>query len=273
MNQLRYAAAFAILLATAASSGPAHAFFHLWRFSEFFSTANGDDQFIELSVSSNGENFSQGAEIRSQSTGNIFTFPSHLPGNTANKRLLIATAGFGSLPGGVTPDFTLPSTDFFNPNGDTITLFASFNIDSRTFTSVPTDGVMSRHYPSNTLATNSPINYNGAAGSVNLAPMLLAGDFNGDTVVNGLDLVEWRSDFGVDDGSDADGDIDSDGEDFLIWQRQLGRTSAASLSSSALPEPATAWLAGAGALAMLSMKSAVALADRKRRPPRLAPLN
>jgi hypothetical protein len=252
VNLFRNASALAVLFSTALACPPAQAFFHLWRFTEFFSTDDGGVQFIELHSSGSAETVAQGATITSTSTGKVFTFPSNLTGNTFNRRLLIATGGFGSLPGAVTADFILPSTDFFNPNGDTLTLFQFGVIDTRGFASVPTDGVMSRNYPTNTLATNTPTNYSGAGGSVNVPPPTLAGDFNDDTVVDGLDLAEWRADFGVDDGSDADADLDSDGDDFLIWQRQLGQTSAALASTSAIPEPTAAWLAGAGVLAMLA---------------------
>src|SRR5262245_590795 len=77
---------------------PAQAFFHLWDFSEFFSDADGSVQFIELHTASAGETFATGVDIRSNSK--VFTFDHNLSGSTANKDLLVATAGFGSLPGG-----------------------------------------------------------------------------------------------------------------------------------------------------------------------------
>ena len=40
-------------------------------------------------------------------------------------------------------------------------------------------------------------------------------DFNADSVVSGLDLLVWEDSFGV------DGDGDTDGRDFLTWQRQF----------------------------------------------------
>jgi hypothetical protein len=253
MKNIRQATFLLALAAATLAGRPAHAFFHLWRFTEFFSSADGDVQFIELLSNGPNESFSQGAQIRSLSTSKVFSFPTNLAGNTSNKRLLIATAGFGSLPGGVAPDFTLPSTDFFNPEGDTITLFQGSPIDVRTFANVPQDGVTSRFYPSNTLGVNTPTNYSGASGSVNLAAPPLAGDFNGDTAVNSLDLVEWRVAFGVDDDADADGDLDSDGADYLIWQQQLGRSSAALASNRAIPEPAAALLAVAGICLLLTV--------------------
>ncbi|MBA3480803.1 MAG: hypothetical protein H0T51_03215 [Pirellulales bacterium] len=251
MQVVRYAAALAVLASAALTCSSAHAFFHLWRFTEFFSTADGNVQFIELFSSGPGETVASGATITSLSTGKVFTFPSDLSGNTQNKRLLIATAGFGSLTGAVTPDFTLPSTDFFNQNGDTLTLFQFGTIDSRAFPSVPTDGATSRNYPTNTLATNTPTNYSVATGSVNLPPPGLAGDFNGDSVVNGLDLAEWRADFGATGGSDADGDLDSDGADFLVWQRQLGQPTPGQAAGAVVPEPAAAGLACAGLLLVI----------------------
>jgi hypothetical protein len=39
-------------------------------------------------------------------------------------------------------------------------------------------------------------------------------------------LTEWSSDFGANGNSDADGDADTDGPDFLAWQRSLGETAA-----------------------------------------------
>jgi hypothetical protein len=58
-------------------------------------------------------------------------------------------------------------------------------------------------------------------------------DFNADGFVDGADLAIWRSGEG-----DADGDDDTDGNDFLIWQRSL---TASALHSA--PEPSAALLA------------------------------
>ncbi len=252
MNLFRLAPAVAVLASAVLSGAPAQAFFHLWRFTEVFSAANGDVQFIELASSGTSETVAGGATITSLATGKVFTFPSNLSGSTLNKRLLIATNGFGSLTGAVTPDFTLPSTDFFDPSGDTLTLFQFQTIDTRSLTSVPADGVMSRHFPANTVGANSPTNFSGAVGSVNVSPPTLAGDFNGDGDVDGLDLVKWQADFGVTGGSDADDDLDSDGADFLIWQRQLGESSSTPLAT-AVPELDASSLAAAGLMAALAM--------------------
>jgi hypothetical protein len=67
----------------------------------------------------------------------------------------------------------------------------------------------------------------------------LPGDFNGDGIVNGADLTNWKTGFGTTESAthaqgDSDGDQDVDGADFLRWQTQLGASAAI---STAIPEP------------------------------------
>lgn len=95
---------------------------------------------------------------------------------------------------------------------------------------------------------------------------LLAGDANRDNVVNGDDLTVLTASFGVDAGGDFDGDRDTDGADFLIWQRSLGNQSAGvgsflptgivryepSAAVASVPEPATMMLSAFGGLAVLA---------------------
>jgi hypothetical protein len=255
---VRHAPCALVFAVLACGATPASAFFHLWRFSEFFSNADGSVQFVELSVSSNGESFSQGAQIRSQSTGKTFTFPRNLSSSlTAGKNLLIATSGFDSLPGGVTPDFTLSSTNFFNPAGDTMTLHAGGVIDSKSFTSLPTDGVMSRVYPSNTLVTNSPRNFAGTSGSVNLAPPAPSptGDYNGNGEVDAADYTVWRDALtqSVTAGEGADGNANGtiDPADYDFWQARFGNVVPGSSGAASVPEP-TARLLALGCLSLLA---------------------
>nr|MBA3480972.1 hypothetical protein [Pirellulales bacterium] len=100
------------------------------------------------------------------------------------------------------------------------------------------------------VGVNSPTNFAGAAGSVNLGGITpIPGDFTGDSVVDGADLTRWRTNFGAtgapsvaQGNADADGDVD--GRDFLIWQRNVGATPIA-----AVPEPAAALLAAFAAIA------------------------
>jgi len=252
VKRAKHAAAATAFLTVAVSGTMAQAAFHLWTFTEFFSNEDGSVQFVELHSPANNEHFADGAEIRSTSTGQVFTFPGDLSSSqTANRHLLIATADFGSLPGGVTPDYTLPES-FFDSDGDTVSLFSPLfgEFHSRTFSSVPIDGVTSRHFPSNTLAENSPTNFDGATGSVDLtAPPSFPADFDGDGDVDADDLTQWHNDFAQNSGSDADGDGDSDGHDFLAWQRQFGSGQASAAVS--VPEPASWVLLTATVICML----------------------
>lgn len=68
------------------------------------------------------------------------------------------------------------------------------------------------------------------------------GDFDGDNDVDGDDLTQWLGDFGINNESDANNDGDSDGHDFLVWQRTL----SASVPGGAIPEPGTLVLALVG---------------------------
>jgi hypothetical protein len=238
-----------LLISVAVTATPASAFFHLWRFTEFFSNHDGSVQFIELASPLAGENFAQGATIRSSATGKVFTFPSNLGGNTANKRLLIATSGFGTLQGGVQPDFTLPSTDFFDPAMDTLTLAAGFTtIDTKSFTALPTDGVTARHYNlqngQTSLGANNPTNYLGTTGSVNLPPPAMpTGDYNGNNIVDAADYVVWRETLGqlVSQGTGADGDLSGtiDQGDYNFWRMRFGSVVSGSSLGAAVPEPTT----------------------------------
>jgi hypothetical protein len=53
------------------------------------------------------------------------------------------------------------------------------------------------------------------------------GDFDGNHIVDGADLTVWKAGFALDDRADADNDSDSDGADFLAWQRSLGQSATA----------------------------------------------
>jgi len=70
-----------------------------------------------------------------------------------------------------------------------------------------------------------------------------AADFTGDGLVNADDLAAWRDAFGPTNAADADDDGDSDGADFLVWQRTAGTSPGGSLGVHAVPEPAAATLA------------------------------
>lgn len=61
--------------------------------------------------------------------------------------------------------------------------------------------------------------YQGAAARFFVAATPPSPDFNTDGYIGGDDLEIWQSGYGVNDAGDADGDGDTDGRDFLKWQR------------------------------------------------------
>jgi hypothetical protein len=65
----------------------------------------------------------------------------------------------------------------------------------------------------------------------------ITADFDGNGIVDNLDLDDWQSAYGVDASGDADGDGDSDGRDFLAWQRQFGSGIATEALIVTVPEP------------------------------------
>jgi hypothetical protein len=62
-------------------------------------------------------------------------------------------------------------------------------------------------------------------------------DFDGSGVVDYLDLEDWQSAYGVSAEEDADGDGDTDGREYLLWQRQFGSGVPVGVTG-AVPEPA-----------------------------------
>ncbi|MBI2432438.1 MAG: hypothetical protein HYV26_06165 [Candidatus Hydrogenedentes bacterium] len=151
-------------LALGVLPAPANAAFHTWGINEVYSNADGSVQFIELREGSSfdDQEFLTGHTF--ETNANTFTYPSDLPSSTtADKFFLMATAGFGSLAGGVTADYTIPA-NFFSINGDTLN-FA--DVDLLTFGSgvLPTDGVNSMN-ASLASQVNSPTNFAGQSGSI-----------------------------------------------------------------------------------------------------------
>jgi hypothetical protein len=148
-------------------SALAYADFHDWTVNELYSNADGTVQFVELTCSKAGETFLGGERIScSQSNRtNIFTFPDNLTGDTEDKRLLLATPGFGSLPGGIPPDFVIPTNFLFRPNGR----INYAGLDILTYTNLPTNGTASLVRSGNRFivaTNNSPQNFSDQTGSI-----------------------------------------------------------------------------------------------------------
>lgn len=74
------------------------------------------------------------------------------------------------------------------------------------------------------------------------APAFNSADFNLDGTVNAADLPIWKAAYKTTTAGNADGDGDTDGTDFLIWQRRLGQVGAVTPAGSAVPEPGAATL-------------------------------
>jgi hypothetical protein len=83
-------------------------------------------------------------------------------------------------------------------------------------------------------------------------PVALVGDFNGDQVVDGADLAKWQSDYAINGDSDADDDGDSDGLDFLIWQRNFNPNIPPAAVS--VPEPHSLSLIAMGAAGLGALR-------------------
>jgi hypothetical protein len=256
-------------------AAPVRAAFHLWSISEIYSNSDGSVQFIELFTNSpfQTNTSSPFAHIDSTATGHVFTFSSDLSVDTTNKHMLLATAGFGLLAGGVTPDFTIPS-HFFSPAGDTVT-FANTLFPPATFGATPTDGVHSFSFPGGSTIVNSPTNLAGTSGSVNLPPPVTpTGDYNGNNVVDAADYTVWRDTFGqtvTTAGTKADGDKSGtiDTGDYTFWVSKFGTvlpgSGGGAGSAATVPEPLTILLL-AVALAILSGVITSATRRKSRRP-------
>jgi serralysin len=249
--------AFAMNLAMLAVV-PAYATFHLWKFDEVFSNADGSVQFIEMTDAADFEQFVSGHPLTS--TTHTVTPSTNLPAvnnMTAGHHMLFATAGFGALTGGVTPDYLIPA-NFFNPAGDTLNWAGGFDI--KTFGAIPTDGVHSLILPGILTAVNSPTNFAGDVGSVNLAPPSPTGDYNHNNVVDAADYTVWRDTLGrmVSAGQGADGNADGtiNTGDYEFWKSKFGTILPGSGQASIVPEPSTLilLLAAAACVAVVQLR-------------------
>ena len=82
----------------------------------------------------------------------------------------------------------------------------------------------------------------------------LAGDFDGDGDVDGVDFLYWQAGYPTASGAshgDADDDGDVDGVDFGIWQANYPTNLG---GSAAIPEPTTLGLFVIGGLALLKRR-------------------
>jgi len=153
----------------ALASSPARASFHLWAFNELFSNADGTVQFIELFTAAVGQQFASGETFRATQGAQVhdYVFPSNTPAPTNNHHLLLATAGFAALPGAPAPDFIMPDGFLFTPNGSLQNM--AILGPTITYASLPTDGITSLAGDGVTTGVNSPTNYAGDTGQIDVS--------------------------------------------------------------------------------------------------------
>ncbi len=169
----RWMTCVAAMVVLAAMATPARAAFHVYRLAEIFSSSDGSVQFIRLHCPA-GANFQsfwtgQSLTCTDGTTTHTLVFPSDLPSTaTSNTDVLVATANFGSLPGGVTPNFVIPAGFLFTTGG-TVTFSPGSSIPTFVYGPLPTDGQTSLN-ATGALGVNTPRNFAGASGSVNVPP-------------------------------------------------------------------------------------------------------
>ena len=166
---VRMAAALLVL----AFALPCQAKNHLWRFTEFFSNADGTIQFIEMQECCGSDAEVQMSATSMVSNSHTFPFPNNLPGPTAHRWIIIATQGFAALPGAPTPDYIMPNR-FFEPTGDTLRYRGTTDVVPIAPGALPLDGRSSldRNLTTGQLSViiNNPINFAGVEGSVTVPP-------------------------------------------------------------------------------------------------------
>lgn len=146
------------------AGGNVHAAFHLWTMTELYSNADGSVQFLELRALTGGQQFLDDHVLSTTSGGvtRTFTFPTALPGDTSNRSMLIGTAGFAAL-GVVQPDYFVPNGFFFQGGGS-----ISFAEGSDLWTHGALPGGVQSLNRNGSIGTNSPLNFAGATGSINV---------------------------------------------------------------------------------------------------------
>ena len=199
---------------------PAAAKSHLWKFTEVFSNASGSVQFIEMFVfDPAGTAETQLKNFPLTSNSHTFIFPNNLPAqNTFHTWILIATPAFAALPGAPVPDFIIPA-NFFDPAGDELRYRTILDILPLPAGALPVDGIHSR-LRDGTTAVNSPTNFAGVEGSIDVSTPCVDGiDNDGDGAIDfGIDPgcasaddpdhseLDTTGAFPCDDGTDNDAD-------------------------------------------------------------------
>ena len=153
----------ALIVAGSLGATSAQAGHHSWDITELYSNSSGSVQYVELFCPVNGE--AGLGPFTLTSTTNTLNFVTNLSsGFTANTWVLCATSNFSSLAGGIPPDYVIPA-NFFPTAGGTINYAGGADIWN--YGAVPTSGILALQRNGSN-ATNSPRNFAGQSGSVNL---------------------------------------------------------------------------------------------------------
>jgi hypothetical protein len=89
--------------------------------------------------------------------------------------------------------------------------------------------------------------------TVTVPPQGLAGDFDGDSDVDGSDFLVWQRQLGGPGSADANNNGVVDGDDLTTWRNNFGNALAAP-SAAAVPEPTAFAVIGAALLASISWR-------------------
>ena len=161
--------------ATAAFAGA-----HTWDVWEVFSNADGTIQFVELREANGtpGEVNLAGRPVIANPSGRSVTIPSNVASPTSNRSYLIATEAFAAIPGVPVPDLIFPSgptgvTPFILATDVSVTYSPYDTASWVSAANLPRNGVQSLQRPGAgqalALATNSPTNYAGVTGSIDVS--------------------------------------------------------------------------------------------------------
>jgi hypothetical protein len=173
MSMTRVLSSIAAVVVLAVMAMPARAAFHVYRIAEVFSSTDGSVQFVRLHCPAGADfqSFWSGQSLTCTDgvTTHTLVFPSNLPSTaTANSDVLVATANFAALPGGVTPDFIIPAGFLFT-GGGTLTFAPGNFIPSVVYAALPSDG-QSSISATGVPQVNTPANFARQTGSVNVPP-------------------------------------------------------------------------------------------------------
>jgi hypothetical protein len=144
-------------------SQSAGASFHIMQIKEVYSNASGNVQYVVLQALAGGQQFLNGRTITATqgSSTHTFTFPNNLPGDTTNRKVLIATKGFADLQI-VTPDYVVPNGFLFQSGA---ALIYGDTADNWRYDTLPTDGIHALDRSGSIVAT-APTNFAGATSSI-----------------------------------------------------------------------------------------------------------